>query len=482
MEPEQRQKVALHALTGTETISRLAAQHEVSRKFVSQQCARASDALHEAFLEEEADTDRVLFYLPVTKAWLEQAILGLTLICHSPIRGVSEFCRDLLDCSVSVGKVHNVLQGTVARARSYNRRQDLSGVRIGAHDEIFQSGQPVLVGADVQSTYCYLLSLEEHRDADTWGLRLLELQDQGFSPHATIGDAGSGLRAGQALAMSEVPCRGDVFHALQLLQPLVTFLENRAYESIATRSHLEQKKAKRRRRGQRIQGMNLPLHRARQAEAQAVALAADVAVLADWLRRDVLSLAGPDHATRCALYDFVVGELRSRESLCPHRIGPVVRALANQRDDLLAFAVQLDRDLAALAGQFQLPVVTLREAFNTETLDLDHPARWPREADLRARLGDRFFAISMAVTELAAQTVRASSVIENLNSRLRAYFFLRRHLGPDYLELLQFFLNHRRFLRSERAERVGKSPAELLTGQPHPHWLEMLGYVRFSRN
>jgi hypothetical protein len=48
--------------------------------------------------------------------------------------------------------------------------------------------------------------------------------------------------------------------------------------------------------------------------------------------------------------------------------------------------------------------------------------------------------------------------------------------------LLQFFLNHRRFLRSERPERVGKSPAELLSGSAHPHWLEMLGYVRFSRN
>ena len=81
-----------------------------------------------------------------------------------------------------------------------------------------------------------------------------------------------------------------------------------------------------------------------------------------------------------------------------------------------------------------------------------------------------------------SDTVRASSVIENLNSRLRSYFFLRRHLGPDYLALLQFFLNHRRFLRSERPERVGKSPAELLTGQAHPHWLEMLGYTRFSRN
>ena len=76
----------------------------------------------------------------------------------------------------------------------------------------------------------------------------------------------------------------------------------------------------------------------------------------------------------------------------------------------------------------------------------------------------------------------ASSIIENLNSRLRNYFFLRRELGSGYLELLQFYLNHHRFLRSEHPERVNKSPAELLTGQTHPHWLEMLGFHRHCRN
>lgn len=481
MGPEQRQDLALQALAGTETISRLADQHDVSRKFIYQQVGCAEVALQDAFATHQ-EGEGVLFHLPVTPSWLDQLILGLTLICHSPLRGVVEFCRDLLDWPVSIGKVHNVLQEAVAQARSYNDQQDLSAVRIGAHDEIFQSGRPVLVGADVQSTYCYLLSLEEHRDGDTWGVRLLELQDHGFHPEATIADAGRGLRAGQAQSMPEIPCRGDVFHALQLLTPLVTFLENRAYEAIATRTHLEQKQAKGQRRGQRTQGIGRQVSLARQAETRAIALAEEVALLADWLRRDILSLAGPDHATRCALYDFVVAELRSRESLCPHRIGPVVRGLANQRDDLLAFAARLDQDLAALALQFQLPVATLREAFNTEVLDLDHPAWGPREAALRDQLGGRFFEVSLAVEELAQQTVRASSIIENLNSRLRSYFFLRRHLGPDYLTLLQFYLNHHRFLRSERPERIGKSPAELLTGQPHPHWLQMLGFTRFSRN
>ena len=131
-------------------------------------------------------------------------------------------------------------------------------------------------------------------------------------------------------------------------------------------------------------------------------------------------------------------------------------------------------------GGFGQPLPTLRaalrEAFNIETLAQDSSVRWLREAALRERLGDRFFAVSVAVAELVSGTP-PSSVIENLNSRLRNYFFLRRHLGPDYLALLQFFLNRRRFLRSERPERVGKSPVELLTGEAHPHWLELLGYT-----
>ena len=112
-----------------------------------------------------------------------------------------------------------------------------------------------------------------------------------------------------------------------------------------------------------------------------------------------------------------------------------------------------------------------------QTLDKRQPLRWQKETSLRQRLRGSFYPIEQAVRALSDQVVRASSIIENINSRLRNYFFLRRELGSGYLELLQFFLNHRRFLRSERQERVGKSPAELLTGQKHPHWLVHPGRV-----
>ena len=77
-------------------------------------------------------------------------------------------------------------------------------------------------------------------------------------------------------------------------------------------------------------------------------------MLARWLRDDILSVAGPEYAIRRDLLDFVVAELRARESACPDRIRPVRTLLEKQRDNLLAFAVELDRDLAALAQEWQI--------------------------------------------------------------------------------------------------------------------------------
>jgi hypothetical protein len=470
------------ALAGATPIARLAHEHDVSRKFVYQQAGKAQQALGRAFAPD-ADDQRVLFTVPVTKALLRQIVLGLILICHSSFRCVVAFLTDVLDFPLSVGTVANIVHAAVGPARAHNGRQDLSGVRVGAHDEIYQAQQPVLVGVDADSTYCYLLSQEEHRDADTWGVRLLELQARGFAPEATVADGGAGLRAGQELALPAVPCRGDVFHVLYEFGQVLRYLESRAYEAIAGRLEVQRQRATPGKRRDRLKHvLSARLRHARAAEAQAVALYDDLALLRRWLRDDILAVAGPDAATRRALYDFVVAEVRARVPLGPPGVKDVCRALKNQRATLLAFVAPLEEALAGLAARWAVPVAVVRELLRVQALPATHPRRWPQEAALRQQLGGRFHGLSVAVAALARDVVRASSAAENLNSRLRCYFFLRRELGPDYLALLQFFLNHRRFPRSARAERVGKSPAELLTGQAHPHWLEMLGYQLFQRN
>ena len=218
--PHQRQDLAIQVLAGAETVSELARQQQVSRKFLYQQVHTAEEALNQAFAPSSTPDD-VLFYLPVTKSWLRQLVLGSVLICHSSTRGVVELLRDLFDYRISLGTVHNIVHSAVPHARRINQQYDLSSILIGLLDEIFQAGDPVLVGVDAASTFCFLLSLEEHRDADTWGIRLLELVERGFAPQATIADFASGLRAGHKEALPEVPCRGDVFHALYDVGPLV---------------------------------------------------------------------------------------------------------------------------------------------------------------------------------------------------------------------------------------------------------------------
>jgi len=162
-------------------------------------------------------------------------------------------------------------------------------------------------------------------------------------------------------------CRGDVFHALQEITPVVSYLENRAYDAIDALHKLEQKKTRTKKRGRPTQ------------------------------------------------------------------------------------SVALD-----LAKEFQVSVDVVRELADLQALGEHHPRRWQKEANVRDKLRRHFHSLNAAVQDLTDQVVRASSIIENINSRLRSYFFLRKQLGPDYLELLQFFLNHHRFLRSDHPEPLAK--------------------------
>ena len=115
----------------------------------------------------------------------------------------------------------------------------------------------------------------------------------------------------------------------------------------------------RRCRRKKIRGLPQKIRYARSAEAKAIALADEVALLAHWLQYDVLSVAGPEYAIRRDLFDFVVAERRPASSGLPAPdLAGQTMLLENQGDNLLAFTVQLDRDLENLAQDWQISVAT----------------------------------------------------------------------------------------------------------------------------
>ncbi len=235
-----RRDLAVQVLAQSATVSDLAAQHRVSRKFVYRQTHKAVAALDDAFLSAAPDHE-VLFEVAVTQTWVHRVIVRLTLICRSSYRGVVEFLRDLLGLSISIGTVHHVLQSATRQAGIINHDEELSGVRVGLHDEIFQGATPVLAGVDAASTYCYLLAAEQRRDADTWGVHLLDAAEQGLKPDYTIADAGQGLRAGQTAAWGATPCHGDVFHIQRQCEGLANTLARLARGATSRRKTLQTK-------------------------------------------------------------------------------------------------------------------------------------------------------------------------------------------------------------------------------------------------
>lgn len=482
MSADQRRDLALQALTHSEKITVLAEKTHVSRKYVYSQRKHAEQALDTAFAQPDIDEEKVLFTVHVTKTFVQMMVLVLILRCRSPYRGVQDFFKDLFGFHLSLGTIHNIVVTAAEQAKVINAQEEeyLKRIRQGLLDEIFQSHLPVLAGVDPFSMYCFLLSQEKKRDGDTWGLLLLELFYKGLKLDTTTTDGGKGMRAGLKIVYPNTPCHADVFHPMMAMSRMCTYLENKAYGASNQTYKLENKmqRAKRKTKGQTI---SKKLALARKKELNAIQLVDNLQILTDWLRCDVLALCGEPAAVRQELFDFIVAELKARESLCSHRIKPIRKALESQRDDLLAFVVQLDEALEQIAKTHSISLQDVRQLVQMLGLSPWDGSYWKTEVQCRDALGQKYQLVLQDVQAALARIVRASSLVENLNSRLRHYFFLRRHLGADYLALLRFYLNHHRFTRS-RKDRQGKSPAEMLLGKDQPHWLEQLGYKLFCWN
>ena len=70
-----------------------------------------------------------------------------------------------------------IVEDASDRAAPVNAGYDLSGIRESTADEVFHRHQPILAAVDIPSRFCALLAKEEHRDADSWSVNLLDLVD-----------------------------------------------------------------------------------------------------------------------------------------------------------------------------------------------------------------------------------------------------------------------------------------------------------------
>ena len=88
-------------------------------------------------------------------------------------------------------------------------------------------------------------------------------------------------------------------------------------------------------------------------------------------------------------------------------------------------------------------------------------------------LDHEFDSLKTLVFEQMDSIVRASSLVEMVNSLLRPYLnTCKGQITQEALNLIMFYHNHHRY---KSGKRKGKAPIELLTGEPlQTEWLDLL--------
>ncbi len=125
----------------------------------------------------------------------------------------------------------------------------------------------------------------------------------------------------------------------------------------------------------------------------------------------------------------------------------------------------------------------LKNGYPSEAFSLFYRERaygaltWERsriEYELGKFLCTRYTEVREEFKRILRSTKRASSMVENVNGRIRTYMNLKRIVPKKFFILMKVYFNTKKYRRSRILQRIGKSPIELLTGKEYPEFLECI--------
>ncbi len=350
-------------------------------------------------------------------------------------------------------------------------------------DEIFAIHAPILVTIDARSTTILNIELASDRSADTWKAHFEALADHHFVSLGLASDRGLGLVAGYQAACDLALWVADYFHEFRDLFEVLHQLERKAYAAIGTEYDAAQKFARAKSEAnlaKRLQQYDTAHH----ACAQAIALYDQLAMLLHLLR-EALQLCSPHGRLRrqenvrselLLLFDMLA------ELDCA-AITHTLKPLRQHIDDIVGPFAQAEAiavELRALVPHEALDFLVL--AWHHDHLVDQSGSRLKRShqrdrefylACAAGLLGDEFDTLKALVFDKLDSIVRASSLVEMVNSLIRPYLSsCKGQITQEALNLIRFYHNHRRY---KSGKRQGQAPIELLTGEPlQAEWWELL--------
>lgn len=454
----------IKAVAGT-PVAEIADEMGISRQSVYKYKANATQQIQS--LEDISHSEPTL---KMDKALKDRMIVVLTLCCQSSNYGIQDFFEFACGIKVSTGYISGILKEASKRAQVFDDSIDLSGINQMAIDEIFQCGKPILTGIDTISTYTFQLEESPDRTADSWALHLSDKQDKGLNPEVSINDGGAGLMSAIPQVFPDAEIQADTFHALHGLGKELTKLERKANKLIAAEYELEAKLEGKRPRAKHKES----LEELRPKTKEAIRRYDIVQILYVWLKT-LLSFSGYSLVESHILAEWILQEMVVATTDVPgmqKEIAKVCKTLPS----LLSFVGRLERGIDSLERKTGIPAETYKLLYRQMSYSPDNETSIEICCKLATQLQGKYVEARDELQNLLDITKKASSLVENLNGRIRGYIEVKRIIPSDFFVLLKVYFNTHRYNRSRCNIRKGKSPLELLTNSPQPNFLEALGY------
>jgi tetratricopeptide (TPR) repeat protein len=456
-------------------MTQIAKAHNISRTFLYQLIFMARLNLEVLFSDEKR-------LLQTEHRHLEQVILLLRLEGKCSIPSISSILQALEYQPHSVGYLSQFLQNY---GRSLPSTLPLARPKSVFYlsDEIFASHAPILVTIDAQSTAILKIELASDRSAETWKAHFAALEDHQFYSLGMASDRGVGLVAGYQGAFETPLWVCDYFHEFRELFKVVQRLERKAYGAIGEQQDAA-RKFENAKSESNLQKRLQQYEKANQACEQAVALY-DQLNTALQLLRETLQLCSPKGRLRTV--QGVRSELRQLlqmiEELDCAAVTETLKPIDKHIDEILVPFKQceaIDAQLREVVPHCALDFLYLAwhhdHFFHQSQSKQKRYHRAEREhwlALAEGLLADEFEPFKALVFDKLDSIVRASSLVEMVNSLIRPYLnSCKGHITQESLNLIMFYHNHRRY---KSGKRKGKAPLELVTGKPlQRQWWELL--------
>ena len=453
-----------------QSIEEIATESGMNRSYIYEQKKKVK-AYIEGIIEGIDETQEETQVIVMTTTLKKRLILSMALDCASSIEGIQRALESSLRIKASIGYISGVIKEAASHAQAFDDAISLEGIRQGANDEIFQCGVPVLTGIDAESGYAYLLEEAKDRTSETWQLYMEDCKDRGLALETTINDGGSGLNAGIPKAFPEIIIQGDTFHAAYGMGKEISKAERKAEAAIKAEAELEKRV-----QGPRPQQKTIEKLEKIKPETDGLINVCDtLSILFCWLKM-LLGFSGYSMSDTLELITFVLDEMQKVSVKFPGIIKEADK-IRNILPSLLTFISRLEKAFETCAESYGIPL----DVFQAMYRQLAYGAQSFDFLEIEYSLWDKLKDDYSMVRELFAQQLKnvkkASSLVENLNGRIRKYMDVKRVVPTGFFVLMKVYFNMRRYRRSRCPERVGKSPLELLTGESHADFLDALGYV-----